>query len=98
MSHLQAVVLTRDVNHPGICWKDNTAGHKHYRRFLEIPAENSLFQVTEEPARRGALFDLILNKELVGYLEIKGSLGLNDLHRCLPTQDLMRFLDAVTMR
>lgn len=34
-SHSQSVILMGDFNHPCICWKDNTAGHKNSRRFLE---------------------------------------------------------------
>ena len=34
-SHSQTIVLMGDFNHPDICWKDNTAGHKKSRKFLE---------------------------------------------------------------
>ncbi|GAB0190272.1 hypothetical protein GRJ2_001492500 [Grus japonensis] len=65
-------------NHPNICWRDNTAGHKQSRRFLECIGDN--FQVTEEPMRRGAMLELVLtNKEgLVGNVKLKGSLGCSD--------------------
>lgn len=34
-THSQDLVLMGDFNHPLIFWKDNTAGHKQPRRFLE---------------------------------------------------------------
>ncbi|GAB0208082.1 mitochondrial enolase superfamily member 1 [Grus japonensis] len=69
-----------DFNHPDICWRDNTAGNNQYRRFLECVDDNFLFQVIEEPTRRGAMLDLVLtNKEgLVGNAKLKGSLGCSD--------------------
>ena len=45
----QALVLMGDFSHLGICWRDNTAGHKQSRRFLECADDNFLLQVTEEP-------------------------------------------------
>ncbi|GAB0182918.1 hypothetical protein GRJ2_000757100 [Grus japonensis] len=79
-SHSQALVLMGDFNHPNICWRDNTAGHKQSRRFLECIDDNFLLQVTEEPTRRCAMLDLVLtNKErLVGNVKLKGSLGCSD--------------------
>ncbi|GAB0203333.1 hypothetical protein GRJ2_002798900 [Grus japonensis] len=79
-SHSQALVLMGDFNHSDICWRDNTAGHKQSRRFLECVDDNFLLQVIEEPTRRGAMLDLILtNKEgLVGNVKLKGSLGCSD--------------------
>ncbi|GAB0202565.1 hypothetical protein GRJ2_002722100 [Grus japonensis] len=64
----QALVLMGDFNHPDICWRDNAAGHKQSRRFLECVDDNFLLQVIEESTRRGATLDLVLiNKEgLVG--------------------------------
>ncbi|PKU34212.1 dtw domain-containing protein 2 [Limosa lapponica baueri] len=63
-SHSQALVLMGDFNHPDICWKNNTEGHKQPRRFLECVDDNFLLQVIEEPMRRGATLDLLLtNKE-----------------------------------
>ncbi|GAB0205450.1 hypothetical protein GRJ2_003010600 [Grus japonensis] len=69
-----------DFNHPDICWRGNTAGHKQSRRFLECVDDNFLLQVIEEPTRRGAMLDLLLtNKEgLVGDVKLKGSLGCSD--------------------
>ena len=37
----QALVLMGDFNHPDICWRDNTAGHKQSRRFLECVDDTS---------------------------------------------------------
>jgi len=76
----QALVLMVDFSHPDICWRDNTARHKHSRRFLECIEDNFLLQVTEEPTRRGAMLDLVLiNKEgLVGNVKLKGSLGCSN--------------------
>ncbi|GAB0176076.1 hypothetical protein GRJ2_000072800 [Grus japonensis] len=69
-----------DFNHPDIFWRDNTAGHKQSRRFLECIYDNFLLQVIEEPTRRGAMLDLILinKEELVGNVKLKGSLGCSD--------------------
>ncbi|GAB0202872.1 hypothetical protein GRJ2_002752800 [Grus japonensis] len=79
-SHSQALVLMGDFNHPDICWRDNAAGHKQSRKFLECVDDKFLLQVTEEPTRRGAMLDLIVtNKEgLVGDVKLKGSLGCSD--------------------
>ena len=69
-----------DFNHPDICWRDNTAGHRQARRFLKCAEDNFLLQMIEEPKRRGAMLDLVLtNKEgLVGNVKVKGSLGCRD--------------------
>jgi len=79
-SRSKALVLMGDFNHLNICWRDNTAGHKQSRRFLECVEDNFLLQVIEEPRRRGAMLDLVLtNKEgLVGNVKVKGSLGCSD--------------------
>ncbi|KAM9590815.1 uncharacterized protein ACIBXB_005869 [Morphnus guianensis] len=79
-SRSQALGLMGNFNHPDICWRDNTAGHKQSRRFLECVDDNFLLQVIEEPTRRGARLDLVLtNKEgLVGNVKLKGSLGCSD--------------------
>ncbi|GAB0190944.1 hypothetical protein GRJ2_001559700 [Grus japonensis] len=76
----QALVLMGDFMHPNICLRDNTAGHKQSRRFLEGTDNNFLLQVIEEPTRRDAMLDLVLtNKEgLVENVKLKGSLGCSD--------------------
>ncbi|GAB0209349.1 hypothetical protein GRJ2_003400600 [Grus japonensis] len=68
------------LKHLDICWRDNTAGHKQSRKFLECINDNFLLQVIEEPMRRGAMLHLVLtNKEgLVGNVKLKGSLGCSD--------------------
>jgi len=43
---VQVLVQLGDFHHPDICWKDNTAGHKQYRRFLKCIHE-FLLQVIE---------------------------------------------------
>ncbi|GAB0204868.1 mitochondrial enolase superfamily member 1 [Grus japonensis] len=79
-SHSQALVFMHDFNHCNICWRDNTAGHKQSRKFLECVDDNFLLQVIEEPTKRGAMLDLVLtNKEgLVRNVKLKGSLGCCD--------------------
>ncbi|GAB0189139.1 hypothetical protein GRJ2_001379200 [Grus japonensis] len=69
-----------DFNHPDICWRDNTAGHKQSRRFLECADDSILLQVIEEPTRRGAMLDIVLTSKegLVGDVNLKGSLGCSD--------------------
>ena len=47
-SHLQALVLMKDLNNPYSCWKDNAAGHKQSRRFMENTDGHFPTQVTEE--------------------------------------------------
>ncbi|GAB0186773.1 hypothetical protein GRJ2_001142600 [Grus japonensis] len=76
----QALVLMGDFNHCNICWRDNTAGHKQSRRFLECIDDNFLLDVTEKPTRRGAMLDLVLTneEELVGNVKLKGSFGCSD--------------------
>jgi len=61
-SRSQPLVLMEDFNHPNICWRDNTAGHKQSRKFLECGDDNFLLQVTEEPLRRGVMLDLVLTR------------------------------------
>lgn len=63
-----SLVLMEDFNHPHICWRNNTEGHKKSMKFLQCTADNFLLQVIEERTRWGAMLDLVLiNKEaLVG--------------------------------
>jgi len=69
-----------DFKHPSICWRDNTAGHKQSRRFLECTDDKFLLQVIEQPMRRGAMLDLVLiSKEgLMVKVKLKCSLGCSD--------------------
>ena len=79
-SHSLGLVYLGNFKQPDICWRDNTAGHKLSRRFLECTGNKFLLQVTEEPTRRGALLDFMLtyNEGLFGNVEVKGSLGHGD--------------------
>lgn len=54
----QALVMKGEFNHLDICWRDDTAGHKHSRRFLKCVDINFLLQVIEEPMRRTAMLEL----------------------------------------
>lgn len=76
-SHLQALVLVEDFSNHDVCWRDNKAGHKQSRTFLEYVDDNFLLQVIKEPRRRGAILDLILtNKEgLVRNMKFKTALA-----------------------
>ncbi|TRZ07523.1 hypothetical protein HGM15179_019577, partial [Zosterops borbonicus] len=67
-SHLQALVLMEDFNHLDVCWRENMAGHKQFRKFLKCVDDNFLLQVIKEPTRRSAVLDLVLTnkEELVG--------------------------------
>jgi len=37
-----ALVLMGDFNHPTMCWRNITAGHKQSRSFLECISDNFL--------------------------------------------------------
>jgi len=79
-SSSQALIPTRDFNHPDICWRNHTVGHKQSWRFLECVDDKFLLQGIEEPKRREVVLDLVLTKKegLVGHVKIKGSFGCND--------------------
>jgi len=59
-SQSQALVLMGDFNHPDISWEDHIARQAQSRRFLQSIDDNFLMQVVEEPKRKGALLDLVL--------------------------------------
>lgn len=65
---------------PDICWRENTAGNKQLRRFLEHIDDNFILQLIEKPASRGVMpeFVLINKKGLVGNVKVKGGLGCSD--------------------
>lgn len=88
-SHLHDLVLMGNFKHPVMCWRDNRAGHKQTRRYLEHIHSNFLLQVNEEPVRRHALLDLILANKLgfTGDVKIKGSLCCSD-HEMLDSRIL----------
>lgn len=73
----KALVLKKDFLDPDICWRDDTARNKQSRKLLESMKDNFLTQLTEETISGGDQQDLILTnkKELIGDVNIKGSLG-----------------------
>ncbi|KAK4824001.1 hypothetical protein QYF61_009126 [Mycteria americana] len=80
VSQSLALILVRDFNLPGVCWKYNTAERKQSRRFLERVEDNFLTQLVHEPAREGAPLDLLfVNREgLGGDVMVGGCLGHSD--------------------
>ncbi|KAK4807182.1 hypothetical protein QYF61_024308 [Mycteria americana] len=84
-SHLQALILLGDFNHPDIHWKSGTASCKQSRRLLECIEDNFLIQVTESPTRGDALLGLLLTnaEELIGEVKIDGLLQKHkgEMHR-----------------
>jgi len=77
-SRSQVLVFMVDFNHPGICWKDNTARHAQSRRFLQSIDSNFVTQVVEKPMRRGVLLDLVPTKkeELVEDVKVGAALAV----------------------
>jgi len=71
------MVFIVNFSHPSTCWRNNTAGHQKPKRFLECVDSSFLFQVVQEPTRKGAMLDLVLTSEegLVSNVKLKGSLG-----------------------
>lgn len=69
----------RVINHPNICWRDNTAWLKPLGRFLEC-IDNLVAQVIKEQISASAVLDLMLTnkEELVGSLKVRSSLGCSD--------------------
>ena len=63
-----------------ICWRDNTAGHKQSRRFLECIDDNFLTQMIKKHKRRDTLLDLTLanKEEQVRDVKAGGSLCCSD--------------------
>lgn len=51
------------LNHPEICRRDNTAGHKQCSRFLECIDVTFLTQIIKEPMKGDPLLDLIFAKK-----------------------------------
>ncbi|GAB0179484.1 hypothetical protein GRJ2_000413700 [Grus japonensis] len=81
-SHLQALILLRDSNHPDICGKNSTENCEQSRRLLETIEDNLnfLIQVTDSPTRAETFLDLLLTsmEELIKDVKIGGSLGCSD--------------------
>ena len=80
VSHLQALVLMGDFNHPDICWDSGMAGGRQSGRFLESVEDSFLVRVIDGPTRGEALPDLVLTNEEESIREVKigGSLGCSD--------------------
>ncbi|KAJ7411388.1 dtw domain-containing protein 2 [Willisornis vidua] len=57
-------------------WRDNIAGQKQSKRFLESIRDNLLTQLMEDTTKRSALLDLILanKRRLIGDVKVEGSL------------------------
>lgn len=74
----QALVIMKVFNHPSISSGENTAGHKQSMRFLEC-IDGFFLQSIEEPKRRGAMLDVVLNRErLMGSVKLIDSFGCSD--------------------
>lgn len=71
-SHLQALTLVEDFNHPDICWKSSTASCRQSRRLLECMEDKFLTQIIERLTRRDVLLDLLVTNtsELIGDVKI----------------------------
>jgi len=65
-SYSQALVFMGIFSHPDTCWRENTAGHKQSRRFLESADDNFFLQVIEDRMRRGAMLDILFSKRRRG--------------------------------
>lgn len=76
----QVLLLLADLKHPGVCWKDHTAGCQQSERLLECIFDDFLLQVVKESTKKCAMLDLILsNKEgLVSNVKLKDSLGCSN--------------------
>jgi len=71
-----------DFNQPDICWKSNTEDHKQSRRFLERIGGNFFVYAMEQPAKGGALLELIIRiyeQELVGELKVGANLAVETM-------------------
>ena len=69
-----------DFNHPSISWRDETAGYKQSRMFLQSVDDNFVTQVIELLMKAEAVLDLILtNKdELAEDVKAGSNLGCDD--------------------
>ena len=76
------MILMGDFSHPSIDWRDNTGVHQILKGFLECIDDNFLFEVVQEPMKKGAVLDLVLTDKdrlvLVSNVKFKGSLGCSD--------------------
>ena len=69
--------MALNFNFPDTCWKYNKAQRKQSKRFLEHVEDSFLTQLVQEPARGGALLDLLFtnSEELVGDVKAGDWLG-----------------------
>ena len=56
----QALILMQDFSHPDTCWKDNIAGYKQSRQFMEYSDNNFLTEMIEDRTGKAALLDRTL--------------------------------------
>ncbi|PKU37892.1 glycerol kinase [Limosa lapponica baueri] len=78
---IEILVVMGNLIHSLVCQRDNTAGHKQSRRFLECIEDNYLTLVTEKLMRKGILMDLLTltnKKDLVEDVEAGSSFGCSD--------------------
>lgn len=67
-----------DLNHPSICWRGNTAGHKQSRRFIEYIGDNFLTQ--DQGANEGKCSpEHAYKEELFGDRKVSSSLDCSYL-------------------
>ena len=66
----QALVLMGHLNHPDICWKNNTVRHKQSRRFLES-TDDKISDTGDGETSECALLDLVLKNEEVLFGDVK---------------------------
>ena len=80
VSHLRALVLMGDFNHPDICWDSGMVSGRQSGRFLESVEDSFLVRVIDGPTRGEALLDWVLINEEESIREVKigGSLGCSD--------------------
>jgi len=50
----------QDFSHPDTCWKDNIAGYKQSRQFMEYSDNNFLTEMIEDRTGKAALLDRTL--------------------------------------
>lgn len=69
-----------DFNFPHVNWEHHAVNTNGCRKFLKHVEDNFLVQVLKEPARKGALPDLLfVNSEgLMGMVVVGGCLGHSD--------------------
>lgn len=56
----QALALMGNFHPPDTCWRENTAGNKQSRRFLECFDDNFILQLIEKPVSGGVMPEFVL--------------------------------------